>query len=248
MSRHPHAVRHVLDNPFWVALSGPHRRFAETSGAAARYREDIAPFAALADPADPAAWADLAALLGPGTETLLPGVQPPPAGWTVLESVAGVQLTGEALRSEAAPDAVRLGSDDVPEMLELIDLTRPGPFRPRTVELGTYLGVRHGGRLIAMAGERLRLPGWTEISAVCTHPDHRGGGLGTRLIRAVAAGISARGEVPFLHASAVNTAAIRLYESIGFTLRGRLAFSLLRSPDGRPEADEDRHAGHGVPA
>ena len=83
---------------------------------------------------------------------------------------------------------------------------------------------------------------------MCTHPDHRGGGLGTRLIRAVAAGISARGEVPFLHASAVNTAAIRLYESIGFTLRGRLAFSLLRSPDGRPEADEDRHAGHGVPA
>ncbi len=104
--------------------------------------------------------------------------------------------------------------------------------------MGTYLGIRHEGRLIAMAGERLRLPGWTEISAVCTDPEHRGRGLATRLVRAVAAGIRDRGDTPFLHAAAENTRAIRLYESIGFTLRRRSAIRQVRAPgtDGAADA------------
>ncbi|WP_042800617.1 GNAT family N-acetyltransferase, partial [Streptomyces sp. C] len=166
-----------LDNPVWGSLNGAHRAFAEYSGSgAARYLLSANPFAALADPEDPAAWADLAALVGPGQEVWLTGLLTPPAGWETVAVVPGVQLDGRAVRVEHAPDAVRLGPADVEEMTALVKLTEPGPFLPRTVELGTYLGIRHEGRLVAMAGERMRPPGWTEISAVCTHPDFRGRG------------------------------------------------------------------------
>ena len=132
-----------------------------------------------------------------------------PSTWRASSSSTG---GGRPSRREA----VRLGADDVPDMLALVARTRPGPFLPRTVELGTYLGIRREGRLIAMAGERLHPPGWTEISAVCTDAAFRGQGLGSRLVRAVALGIRERGETPFLHTAATNTAAIRLYESLGF--------------------------------
>ncbi|MFL6115759.1 MAG: GNAT family N-acetyltransferase, partial [Catenulispora sp.] len=107
---------------------------------------------------------------------------------------------------------------------------KPGPFLPRTIELGSYLGIRHDGRLVALAGERLRPPGWTEISAVCTHADFRGRGLATRLIRAVAHGIRERGETPFLHTGAENVNAIRLYEALGFRLRRTVVFAGYRVP------------------
>jgi predicted GNAT family acetyltransferase len=126
------------------------------------------------------------------------------------------------------PEAARLTAEDVPEILDLIERTQPGPVRPRTIELGTYLGVRIGGALVAMAGERMHPPGWTEISAVCTDPAHRGRGLATSLVRAVAAGIRARGETPFLHTAASNMPAIRLYESLGFRLRRRTTFGRYR--------------------
>ncbi|MFD8076460.1 GNAT family N-acetyltransferase [Streptomyces sp. NPDC059718] len=232
---HSPAAPHVLDNPAWAALTGPHARFAERVGRAARYPADVSPFTALSDPADPRAWADLTVLVGPGAAVAVTGAQQPPDGWELVEGGVGVQLVDTSLRAEHAPEAVRLGAADVPEILELIALTKPGPFLPRTVELGTYLGIRDGGRLVAMAGERLRTPGWTEISAVCTHPGHRGRGLATRLVRAVAAGIRDRRETPFLHAAAVNTGAIRLYESIGFTLRRRTTFLFLRTPGGPGE-------------
>ncbi|WP_042372097.1 GNAT family N-acetyltransferase [Streptacidiphilus neutrinimicus] len=222
---------HLLDNPIWAALTGPHARFADRVGRAARYPVDVAPFTAFADPADPRAWADLATLVGPGRVTAVSGaIAAPPEGWQIVRSVRGVQLVDTALRPEPAPEAVRLGPDDVPEMLDLVARTEPGPFLPRTVELGVYLGIREGGRLVAMAGERLHPPGWTEISAVCTDPGHRGRGLATRLVRALAAGIRERGETPFLHAAAENTSAVRLYESIGFTLRRTTAFLQVRTP------------------
>ncbi|KMO98657.1 GNAT family N-acetyltransferase [Streptomyces roseus] len=224
---------HVLDNPVWAALTGPSSALAETGprGLAARYAAEISPFAALADPQDPASWADLAALAGPGTTVWITGLPTPPPGWTTEHAIPGVQLDGGAVRAEAAAEAVLLGPAEVPEMLELVALTKPGPFARRTVELGTYLGIRHEGRLVAMAGERMRPPGWSEISAVCTHPDHRGRGLASRLIRAVAAGIRERGDRPFLHAAADNTGAIALYESMGFTLRRRPVFMGVRTPD-----------------
>ncbi|MEV6941872.1 GNAT family N-acetyltransferase [Streptomyces sp. NPDC051172] len=228
---------HLLDNPAWAALTGPHAHLAERVGRAARYRQDVAPFYAVTDTGDPQAWADLATLIGPDGTASVRGVTEAPAGWEVLRTGRGVQLVDTGLRAEPDPEAVRLGAEDVPEILDLVARTQPGPYLPRTVEMGTYLGIRHRGRLIALAGERLHPPGWTEISAVCTDPDHRGRGLATRLVRAVAAGIKERGERPFLHARATNANAIRLYESIGFTLRRRTVFSLLR-PTGAAVLEE----------
>jgi ribosomal protein S18 acetylase RimI-like enzyme len=226
----------TLDNAVWAALDGPHAHFAERVGRAARYPADVYDLAALEDPRDPAAWTDLHTLVGPGSVVRVKPGEGVPAGWEVVGSGAGVQLVATGLRDEPDPEAVRLGPADVPEMLDLVARTRPGPFRKRTVELGTYLGIRHRGRLIAMAGERIRPPGWTEISAVCTDPDHRGHGQATRLVRAVAAGIRERGDTPFLHAAADNTPAIRLYESIGFTLRRHSPVLQVRTPGTSPGA------------
>ncbi|MFE4664968.1 GNAT family N-acetyltransferase [Streptomyces sp. NPDC056716] len=220
----------LLDSAVWAALTGPHTHLAERYGQAARYQADIYAFAALADSRDPAAWADLHTLAGPGAVVATKGVDLVPDGWEIVGGGEGVQLVDTGLRAEPAPEAVRLGPGDVPEILDLVGRTRPGPFLRRTIDMGTYLGIRDRGQLIAMAGERLRLPGWTEISAVCTDPGHRGRGLATRLVRAVAAGIRERGETPFLHAAADNTEAIRLYESIGFTLRRRSVIQRVRVP------------------
>lgn len=223
------AGTHVLDNAAWQSLNGPHAGFAERYGRAARYPAEVAPFHALAEAADPLCWADLATLAGPGAEVAVAGSPPPRhPGWELVHEVAGAQFVDASLRTSPAPEAVRLTAADVPEILDLVERTRPGPFRPRTVEMGSYLGIRRGGALIAMAGERLHPPGWTEISAVCTDPAHRGQGLATRLVRAVAAGIRARGETPFLHTAAANTTAIQLYEAIGFRLRRHTAFGLYR--------------------
>ena len=224
------AVDHsVLDNPVWASLAGAHARFADVHGRAARYPGDVALFHALSDLTDPLAWADLAALVGTGARIAVAGASGDPfPGWAVDATIAGVQLVDVSLRAASDPEATVLTAADVPEMLELIARCRPGPFLPRTIELGTYLGLRQHGELIAMAGERLHPPGWTEISAVCTDPAHRGRGLATRLIRAVAAGIRERGETPFLHTGAANTTAIRLYESIGFRLRRRTNFGSYR--------------------
>ena len=218
----------VLDHPVWAALSGAHSHLGHLKGDAARYPSEIAPFAALRPGADGRAWADLATITDPGQVIAVFGdpLSPPP-GWEILEEFAGVQLVDTALRAAPDPEAVRLGPDDVDEMLELVERTEPGPFRRRTIELGTYLGIRREGRLVAMGGERFRPPGWTEISAVCTDPAYRGQGLATRLVRAVAAGIRARGETPVMHAAEDNTAALRLYGSIGFTLRRKLTISVL---------------------
>ncbi len=228
----------VLDNPAWSSLTGAHARFAQVNGRAARYDDDVAPFHAVEDPADPRAWADLSALVPAGATVAIAGagrtVHP---GWEIGGSVAGVQLvsTGPPGAGVFAADfatvfeTVRLGPADVPEILDLIDRTQPGPFRRRTVELGVYLGLRTpGGRLIAMAGERLHPAGWTEISAVCTDPAYRKRGLATRLVHTIAAGIRDRGDTPFLHTSAGNVNAIRLYESIGFALRRRTDFTQYR--------------------
>ncbi|WP_406135308.1 GNAT family N-acetyltransferase [Streptomyces sp. NBC_01089] len=226
------AAPHLLDNAAWAALTGPHRRFAETVGAAARYQPDVAPFVALADPASPAAWDDLAVLVGRGGQTAVTGVTSVPDNWETVRSGSGVQLIATTLRTARDPEAVRLTPADVPEMLDLVSRTRPGPFLPRTIELGAYWGIRRGGRLVAMAGERLRPPGHTEISAVCTDDGHRGQGLATRLVRHVADGIRDRGDTPFLHAAAENENAIRLYLSMGFTLRLRNLFVVVRVPGG----------------
>ncbi|MFF4833888.1 GNAT family N-acetyltransferase [Streptomyces sp. NPDC001315] len=224
--------RHVLDNPALASLTGPHAHFAERRGRVLRYPVDVSPWLALPDEPDAGDWADLAALAGPGAEVPLPGFRGQvPSDWEITFQMEGVQLVDDGLAAAPDPEAVRLGPTDVPEMLDLVARTQPGPFEPRTIELGTYLGIRRDGALVAMAGERLHPPGWTEISAVCTDPAVRGQGLATRLILAVAHGIRERGETPFLHTAAGNTGAIRLYESLGFRLRLRTAFLAARAPE-----------------
>jgi ribosomal protein S18 acetylase RimI-like enzyme len=223
--------QHPLDNPARASLLGPHARLAERHGTALRYPADISPFIALPDEPGDADWADLASLVGPGQVAVTAGVPAaPPSGWQLLRDMAGVQLTGDHVAAVPDAEAIPLGPADVPEMLDLVARTEPGPFLPRTIELGGYLGIRRDGALVAMAGERLRPPGWTEISAVCTAEDYRGRGLATRLTLAVAAAIRARGDTPFLHATATNIPAIRLYESLGFQLRRDASFVIARAP------------------
>jgi ribosomal protein S18 acetylase RimI-like enzyme len=224
-------------NAVWEALTGPHAHLAERNERAARYQRDVAPFAALASDhgrppgPDARAWADLAELVGPGGTAPLAGVaNPPPEGWRIVTYASGVQFVGTSVEGRPDPEAEPLGLDDLPDMLDLIARTRPGPFLPRTIEMGRYLGIRRNGALVAMAGERVRVPGWAEISAVCTDATHRGAGLATRLVLAVVAGMRHRDELPFLHVVTANGPAIRLYESLGFTRSRRLDFIVVTPP------------------
>ena len=220
-----------LDNPVYAALSGPHARFAQRSGRVVRYEPDIAPFMAL--PSEPSAtdWQDAIELVRPGTAaaTVHDG-SPLPESLEVTLSFELVQMIGERVRGTHEPEAITLGPADVPEMMELVRATEPGPFFERTIELGNYVGIRRDGALVAMAGERLRFDGWTEISAVCTAPEHRGQGLASLLMSTLVAAIQDRGEQVFLHVLTSNTSAIRLYEALGFrTRRGRTISVLTRS-------------------
>ncbi|WP_232662797.1 GNAT family N-acetyltransferase [Pseudonocardia sp. TRM90224] len=221
-----------LENPALAALAGPQAHFAERHGSALRYRAEVTSLSAFPTDPDAAAWADLAALHGRGRTVVINGpVRLPPAGWEVTGYTDCLQFDGTAVEpGEPAADVLVLGPDDVPAMLDLVERTRPGPFRSGTPAMGTYVGVRRGGALVAMAGERLRPAGWSEISAVCTDPAHRGQNLATRLVGALIGVIRDRGERPFLHTSMRNTAAIRLYERMGFTPTRQVRFAGMRTP------------------
>jgi ribosomal protein S18 acetylase RimI-like enzyme len=221
----------LLDNPVEAALSGPHARFARTRGRVRRYPEDVAPFMAMPETQSAQDWEDAAALVAPGGFVAIrhTGLDLPD-GWQALQAFELVQMVGEQLTGAPDPEAIPLTGTDVPEMIDLVIRTEPGPFLPRTIELGDYLGIRRGGALVAMAGERLRLEGWTEISAVCTEPDHRGQGLASRLMGALIEAIQLRSEGVFLHVLASNTGAIRLYEQLGFRVRQQATLTVLTRP------------------
>lgn len=222
----------VLDNPVWNALNGPLAHLAVREGRAARLDPAMSPFVGLAD-GEPDSWEDLARLLGPGrTGILAGGPQRPPETWTETFRLVGLQMIGDAVRPPADPDPelVELGDADADAMFQLAARTRPGPFERRTHTFGGYLGVYRDGRLVAMAGERIRPPGWSEISAVCTDEDVRGQGLAGRLVTAVAGNILRRGETPMLHVAGDNLGAIRLYERLGFRRRGPITFAAVVTP------------------
>jgi predicted GNAT family acetyltransferase len=226
-------VSAVLDRPIWQALTTRHAEFADMIGGARCFAADIGPLAATRDDSAEslAALGELLARHGSLVLFAQPGNALPP-GAVVEKAAEGVQMVARrAFGPQPADGLVALGDADAAEMVALAELTQPGPFRIGTHRLGQFWGVRHEGRLVAMAGERLQVEGFAEVSGVCTHPDHRGRGHAVRLMRYVGAQIEARGETPILHSYAANTGALRIYESLGFETRSTLVFTFLRAAD-----------------
>jgi GNAT superfamily N-acetyltransferase len=226
----------LLDNPIWNALLTEHAGLAEGDGLARRYPAAIGPLSGMAE-ASPAAFEALLALAGPGSIVglfLQKQLAELPAGWSLLRDGTLDQMIlppSAEMPQKAAPDAeiVRLTSADAPAMVELATLTEPGPFNLRTMELGSFFGIKDAsGKLLAMAGERMRWPQFVEVSAVCTHPDARGRGYSRALISRVVEGIRRIGRTPMLHVFAVNPA-IRVYESLGFIRRRSLELAVLKN-------------------
>lgn len=227
-----------LDNPAWHALSGPHATVAEGGEYARRYRPEYSVWAAVHDDADPAAWAELRAVVGDGGHALFAGRPDHPGDWVterwfpVLQMVLDdpiVLVPDHRADPVLAARVQRLGTNDAPAMRALTTATEPGPWCERTAELGDFYGMRDEGRLRAMAGERLRLPNATEISGVCTDTAARGQGYAAALVVEVVRHIQARDHRAFLHVREANENAIRLYERLGFRCRAIRAVSVLRA-------------------
>lgn len=231
------ANAHLLDNPIWNALLTEHSPLAISNHLARRYPAAIGPLSGFAHQSEEN-YESMRPLAGPGGVVVLFCTEPPapPPGWTLIRGGlltqmiceqpehARVELThGEELRP--------LTAEDVPAMIELAELTEPGPFRERTIELGAFFGVFESGRLLAMAGERLHLPHHVEVSAVCSHPDARGRGYARLLIATVMEEISSRRKTPFLHSFANNDPAIRVYESLGFVERRTFELAVVKYRD-----------------
>ncbi|WFP63692.1 GNAT family N-acetyltransferase [Mesorhizobium sp. WSM4904] len=222
-------MKHVLDRPIWSALATRHQAFAEGDSLARRYRPSIVPFAATAMD-DEESLRALGKLLPPLQSSIVVQTDPIvlPAEVSAVSTATLVQMTAERPMQAVSDERVQpLTPDDAAEMLALASLTKPGPFTLEALSLGEFWGVKIGGRLAAMAGERMKQPGYSELSGVCTHPDFRGGGLARLLSLFVANRIMARGEVPYLHAYDSNAPAIGLYESIGFRLRTTLNMAVV---------------------
>jgi predicted GNAT family acetyltransferase len=225
-------MKHVLDRPAWSALATRHASLAEGGTLAKRYPPTIAPFAATANEGEESLQA-LAELPLTGEQLLLVMADPivVPSGFVTVSAASAVQMIADRRLEHVTDKRIeQLSETDAAEMFELAMLTKPGPFSLRALALGDFWGVRINGRLAAMAGERMKQTGYTELSGVCTHPDFRGKGLGRLLSLYVADKIVARGHQPYLHAYATNTTAIALYESIGFRLRSRMNVAVICRP------------------
>src|ERR1700730_12416022 len=229
---------HPLDNPIWRALTTCQAHFAKTGKLARRFPNEVTSLGGFLEPSQEG-YDSLASILDDvnATGLLFDSPQTPPPGWTVVAGGALLQMIHENGRTAvsstpvfSASEIVEMASADAPEMLALAQLTKPGPFGLRTRELRTYLVIGQGGRLASMAGERLRIPGYTEISAVGTHPDHLGRGYAAALMSTLMERVYGRGKVPFLHVREDNTRAIALYERLGFKKRVLLHFAVVRKP------------------
>jgi predicted GNAT family acetyltransferase len=221
-----------LDNPFWTCLATRHAHLAQGGALARRYPPQISVLAGLSG-ADSEHVAALTALCDASDDVALVGTHVPsrlPGGW---EALYASELT-QMLRTERTPlpegeaDVAILGAADVPEMQALVELTHPGPFRPRTIELGNFIGIRDRGRLVAMAGERTWIGDFREVSAVCTHPEAQGRGYARLLIGRVVNRMLRVGQTPFIHAEINNEGAIELYRRLGFVQRTRLPLLYAR--------------------
>ncbi len=224
---------HALDNPIWTALTTRQAHFAEGDGLARKFQAEIGPLAGFAEPTCKA-YVTLGKLVRVGTgaglflEAPANAADIEPAGFRIVEQDPLLQMIySDCELPTRALDFVKLTAADVPEMVALATMMKPGPFNTRTHELGNFIGVKREGQLAAMAGERMGMPGYTEISAVCTHPNHAGHGYATALMVELIGQIRRRNEIPILHVRSSNTHAIGLYRRIGFADRRRFHFTVI---------------------
>ena len=239
-SMNPKSADHPLDQVIWRALISLNRNVAEGDHLALRYLAPIAPFAATIDTST-ASFQSLLALLPAGDRIALftvDEISPPPFLSVVERGAVDQMVLAKTPAHHCSVPIVTLDARDVPDMQALVEATHPGPFGPRTIELGEYIGVRRQGILVAMAGERMRLDGFTEISAVCVHPSARGQGLAAELVSTLVRSIVSRAETPFLHVFSSNHPAIELYLKLGFVLRRPIHLALLARASS--DADCDR--------
>jgi ribosomal protein S18 acetylase RimI-like enzyme len=222
----------ALDNPIWESLTSMHANMARSNGSARRYANQVSPLAAVSKPT-PAAFSDLTALVKSGEHVGLFTAERLQFtdDWETIRSRPIEQMICTELTRAARSSPLELGRNDVAEMLALTAATEPGPFRAETIHMGRYCGIRsNDGRLIAMAGERLKLDGFTEISAVCTAPEFRGRGFARTLVTYLVAQALNEGKMPFLHVKAENGAKI-LYQKLGFRVRRTIQLTVV-SPAG----------------
>lgn len=220
---------HPLDDVVWNALAARQNRFALGDGRAMRYPAAVGPFGAVSG-SSPESFAVLRSLIdaqGP-VALVTPENLVSPAGFSVMRRDILVQMVWQGgVEQQDELHHVSLVEDDVPEMLALATATQPGPFGPRTIELGSWFGVRRHDKLVAMAGERMKLDGFTEISAVCVDAAFRGQGYAAGLVMLLISAIRARGETPFLHVVTSNRSAIALYRALGFVERREMHLAVL---------------------
>jgi predicted GNAT family acetyltransferase len=213
---------HILDNPIWNALNTEQAYLASGTSLAKRFPPDVNLAVAVADHSE-AAFHDLTNLVPSGEVVAIAELEPPSEipGWTIHERAIVLEMVCQGPVPEIANPVpfARLTNADVPDMLALIELTKPGPFLPRTIEMGRYFGIRQEGQLVAMAGERFRLPGYCELSAVCTHPDHQGKGYARQLVSFLVNDHFKQGITPLLHVAPANTRARSIYETLNFRHR-----------------------------
>ncbi len=228
----------LLDHVVWHALAGRQSALAVGTGDALRFSPDVAPFGAVRPPATGTArqLAELIRLASPVAMVMAEDVRPFEGAEPIKRAPVDQMVLTAPREMDAVPsvDAQVLGVADIPDILELVRATQPGPFGPRTIEMGRYLGVRLDGKLVALSGERMKVPGFTEVSAVCVDPSCRGRGYAASLMKAVATGILERGETPFLHVFTDNLPAIALYERLGFRLRRRFSLNVFQAPVNAP--------------
>jgi ribosomal protein S18 acetylase RimI-like enzyme len=223
-------LAHPLDNPVWTALTTAQAHWAQKSPLARRFPAEIGPLAGFETPTREA-YESLGELFPASGIAAICLDEPPelPATWILHEIAPMLQMiyTGCKLPPPVT-DFIELTAADAPEMLALATLTKPGPFAIRTHELGDFIGIKRGGKLAAMAGERLRAPGYTEVSAVCTHPDEVGHGYARGLMVEIMCRILVRSETPFLHVRSQNQRAIELYHRLGYVDRHLFQLTILR--------------------
>jgi predicted GNAT family acetyltransferase len=221
---------HPLDNPVWTALTTRQENFAEITPLARRFPVEVSPLAGLEAPTTEAV--DSLAKIVPEGEVVASFLEQYPdfsSKWTPLELSTMPQMIYPSRDlPPSSIDFIELTAADVPEMIALTALTKPGPFDQRTRELGDYIGIRREGQLVAMAGQRLHVPGYREVSAVCTHPDHLGRGYARALMLEIMRRILEDNETPFLHVRSLNTRAIDVYRRMGFIERRSIQLAILR--------------------